>query len=161
MPGRVEPTEKDEKWMIWTLEGAGIFSTCGKRQYMAVIVDWEGHVVSTGYNGGPPDTVHCIDGGCPRLKANSQPGSSYDNCIAIHAEQNALVRADAFRCHGGTIYVNGPPCYSCAKMIANSGLSKIGFTMGPDYDHSYWVDVERQLFEWGIDTTFIPYGELI
>ena len=153
-----EYTEKDVKWMRWTLAGAKIFSTCGKRQYLAVILDSVGHVVSTGYNGGPPGAPHCIDGGCPRLKANSPSGSSYDNCIAIHAEQNALIRGGADRMAGGTLYVNGPPCYSCAKMIANSGISRVVFTRDPDYDHGYWVAVSEKFSEWGVETVDVPWS---
>lgn len=61
---------------------ASTFSTCGKRQYGAILVDDSGHVVGIGYNGGPSGFEHCKDGGCPRLQLNSPNGSSYDNCFS-------------------------------------------------------------------------------
>lgn len=67
--------------MDWCIEGSKIFSTCGKRQYMAVLLDGRNRVVGVGYNGGPARERHCADGGCPRLAEGSPPGSNYDNCF--------------------------------------------------------------------------------
>lgn len=149
------PSGKDYKWLSWAVEGAEIFSTCGKRQYMAVIVDSSGHVVSTGYNGGPPGAPHCIDGGCERFKENSSPGSSYDNCIAVHAEQNAIIRADGAKMRGATLYVNGPPCYSCGKMIANAGIDRVVYNIDYAYGVGGWEETEAQLNDWGVTTVFV------
>lgn len=119
-------TRKDVQWMQFCVQNAKIFATCAKRQYFSVIVDDYGHIVGTGYNGGPSGTVHCVDGGCPRLAEGSASGSSYDNCIAIHAEANALLHTDySARRHGCTLYVNGPPCFTCAKLIVNSGVTRL------------------------------------
>lgn len=127
-------TQKDIKWLSIATIGAAEFSTCGKRQYMAIVVDTHGHVLSTGYNGGPAGFDHCSDGGCPRFQQGSAPGSNYDNCIAIHAEQNALLHSDySSRRDGGTLYVNGPPCFTCSKLIANSGLKRLVHTSDPTY----------------------------
>lgn len=120
------PPIKDLKWMKSCVEQAARFSTCGKRQYFAIIVDGHGHQIGSGWNGGPRGTVHCKDGGCPRFLEESEPGSNYDNCIAIHAEANALLHSDYHaRRDGGTLYVNGVPCMQCAKLIANSGLYRL------------------------------------
>jgi dCMP deaminase len=137
-------------YMQMCRDAARDFSTCGKRQYYAIILDARGVVISTGYNGGPAGAVHCVDGGCPRLEAGSAPGSSYDNCIAIHAEANALLHGDWHARQGGTIVVNGPPCYSCAKLIANSGLVRLCYLADPSY--SDWDRIEGDLDGWGIET---------
>lgn len=119
-------TTKDLKWMRSCVDQAQRFSTCGKRQYFAIILDNHGHQIGSGWNGGPRGTVHCVDGGCPRLAEGSASGTNYDNCIAIHAEANALLHSDYnARKDGGTIYVNGTPCAQCAKLVANSGLKRL------------------------------------
>lgn len=109
-----------------------IFSTCLKKQYAAILVDEYGHVVGMGYNGGPAGMPHCKDGYCPRLKDNSPNGSLYDNCIAIHAEANALLHSD-YSSRPKKIYVNGPPCFSCAKLIANSTIEKVFYLNDKNY----------------------------
>lgn len=124
-----EVTRRDLKWMRWCLAGAEIFSTCSKAQYMAVVVDANGHVLGTGYNGGPAGVEHCTEGGCPRVVNNVPSGTPYDYgpglCIAIHAEPNAIMHSDYTDRIGSTLYVNGPPCFGCAKLISNSGVRRL------------------------------------
>jgi dCMP deaminase len=134
-------SHRDVKWMELCVVGAQTFSTCGKRKYMAIIVDRFGHQVGSGYNGGPKGSKHCVDGGCPRLYEGSPNGSSYDNCIAIHSEANALLHSNYVDYRdGGTMYVNGPPCFSCAKLIANSGLARVVYM-----EDSAYADTPRVL----------------
>lgn len=111
--------------MEWALAGAKIFSTCAKRQYMAIILSPEGRVIGTGYNGSPPGVAHCNDGYCPRLQEGSASGASYSNCISIHAEANALMYSNRDERLGGTLYVNGQPCWDCGKLLAGSGLARV------------------------------------
>ena len=106
------------------MASAHIFSTCGKRQYAAVLTDESNHVLGMGYNGGPPGAKHCKDGGCPRFLANSPSGSNYDNCIAVHAEQNAFLHSD-YTSKPTKLYVNGMPCFTCAKLIVNSTVKHV------------------------------------
>lgn len=91
-------------------------------------------IVSTGYNGGPPKGPSCLAGECPRGLASDEeaPGyhqpnpSSYDigagSCIAIHAEQNALLRASWDEMVGATLYVTCEPCPGCKRMITATPL---------------------------------------
>ena len=119
-------SEKDFKFLQWAEQGANLFSTCSKRQYMAIIVDSEGFVLGVGYNGSPRGAAHCNEGACPRAWTGSDHKSSdYSDCIAVHAEANALLHSDLnarARMGGGAMYVNGEPCLDCAKLIANSGV---------------------------------------
>lgn len=121
---------------------ASIFSTCAKKNYAAVIVDDHGHIVGVGYNGGPSGFAHCKDGGCPRYLQNSPSGSNYDNCIAVHAEANALLHSD-YSSRAQKIYVNGPPCFSCAKLIANSTIKEVVYLKDSDYND--WGNVQSFL----------------
>lgn len=143
----MEEDDKDIKYLKWALEGAGIFSTCGKRQHMAIILDEMGFVAGVGYNGVPSGFTHCIDGGCPRLSANSEPGSSYEDCLAIHAEQNAIMNATSrvSRLYG-TMYVTGEPCFTCAKLICNSGVYRVVIAKDSDYEYIDFKKVQK-LFE--------------
>jgi dCMP deaminase len=141
-------TRKDTQYMQMCISVANIFSTCGKRKYSAVLVDTQGHIVGVGYNGGPKGKQHCEDGGCPRLAEKSPSGSNYDNCIAVHAEANALLHSD-YSSRPENIYINGPPCFSCAKLIANSTIKNVYYI----YDESYkdWDNVKKFLSECSIN----------
>ncbi len=122
-------TSKDLKFLRWAAAGAKEFSTCSKRQYMAIVVDENGRLTGAGYNGSPPGQPHCIDGHCPRLQENSQAGTNYDNCISVHAEQNAIIYSG----HRHTLYLNGTPCSTCAKLIAGAGFSRFVGIEDPTY----------------------------
>lgn len=56
--------------------------------------------------------------------------SAYDNCIANHAEANALLYADRTAIEGGSLYVTDEPCRGCWKLIANSGLVRVAWPKG-------------------------------
>lgn len=127
---------RDQLFLDWAEAGAKLFSTCSKGQYMAILVDANGYVVGTGYNGTPSGWKHCVDGGCPRA-SKDVVGGSYADCLSVHAEINAFTHADATKCRGGTLYVNGLPCWDCAKVIVNSGVKRLVYAPGRqpvDYD---------------------------
>lgn len=124
---------KHIRWLRVCRFAASEFSTCAKRQYFAVVLDRNGRVASTGYNGAPPGVRHCVDGGCPRFEEGSAPGSSYDNCIALHAEENALLWSDRSAREGGAVVVNGPPCWACGRRIAGSGVAELVFIRDASY----------------------------
>jgi dCMP deaminase len=128
-----EPNDKENKWMMVAEYTAKIFSTCSRRQYAAYIIAKNGRIVGVGYNGSAPNDIHCNQGGCPRAIENTPHGSVYDNCISIHAEANALLWSDQVMRDGGTLIVNGPPCYGCAKLIAGSGIKTVVCKYDPDY----------------------------
>jgi dCMP deaminase len=58
-----------------------------------------------------------------------EPGTSYDTgpgaCIALHAEQNALLYASRDACEGATMYITDDPCDGCKRMIAGSGIAQV------------------------------------
>lgn len=127
------PTQRDWKWLRLCEFAAKEFSTCGKRQYFSIVLDRDGRVVGTGYNGSPPGIPHCIDGHCPRFQEGSPSGSSYDNCISIHAEENALIWSDRTARVGGTLVINGTPCWGCGKKIAGSGVHRLVYLRDESY----------------------------
>lgn len=110
-------------------------STCLRRKYGAVIVNHD-EIVSTGYNGAPRGEQNCIDCGyCEREKLNIPKGERYELCVAVHAEQNAIISASRKETQGATIYIvgketetgkyaNPAPCLICRRMIKNAGITR-------------------------------------
>jgi dCMP deaminase len=80
---------------------------------------------STGYNGPPSGHPHCSEGACPRASGDTRSGWNHDDCIAIHAEANAILYSSPEERDGATIYITGVPCFGCAKFIANSGIEEV------------------------------------
>ena len=146
---------RELKWLRSCSHLAETFSTCAKRQYFAVILMPNGRVAGVGYNGSPPGIGHCVDGACPRMAEQSPNGSTYDNCIAQHAEANAIIWSDPALRANGTLIVNGPPCFGCAKQIASSGISRIVYY--PNADYADWPRVESFLVNCGIE--LVPIKE--
>ena len=110
-------------------------STCLRRRYGAVIVNND-EIVSTGYNGAPRGEANCIDTGvCERERLNVPKGERYELCVAVHAEQNAIISASRKEMQGATIYIvgentsdgtyaNPAPCLICRRMIKKIIRSK-------------------------------------
>lgn len=102
-------------------------STCLRRHVGAVIVK-DKHVIASGYNGAPKGIAHCDErGGCLRQKLSVPSGQRHELCMALHAEQNAIIQAACLgqSVEGATIYVTHQPCVICAKMIINAGIDRI------------------------------------
>lgn len=144
-------TSRDGKFLRMCVANSTIFSTCSRRQYYSVVIGPEGRIVGTGYNGAPPNLVHCTDGGCPRAQSDGVvPGQDYNNCVAVHAEANAIIWSDRTARKGGTLYVNGPPCWECGRLIAGSGLARCVYLYDPDYEYPDLSKVESLMVNAGI-----------
>jgi dCMP deaminase len=113
-------------------------ATCLRRAVGCVLLDADGFILSTGYNGVAAGQPHCnkssgpdaTDAGnafphsCPGAFAAS--GTSLDSCHAIHAEQNALLRCpDVRRIH--SCHVTASPCMTCTKLLMNTSCQHIVF----------------------------------
>jgi len=128
-------------WDDYFLEIAKVVSkrsTCLRRQYGAVIVK-DNNIISTGYNGSPMGEPNCCDiGYCERELRQIPAGERYELCRAVHAEQNAIIKASSADMHGATIYIagtnvkdgtpaSGKPCLLCARMIKNAKIARIHY----------------------------------
>jgi dCMP deaminase len=104
-------------------------SNCCRRKVGAVIVK-DNHIISTGYNGTPAGTTNCFDGGCPRCNHTHTTGEKLDECLCVHAEQNAICQAAKHgnSVDGGHIYITCSPCLTCLKLIINAGITRIVFS---------------------------------
>ena len=149
-------SRRERNWLQACNQLAKIFSTCDKRQYFAAVLMPNGRVAGVGYNGSPPGLGHCNEGACPRLHDQSPNGSNYDNCIAQHAEANALLWSDPSLRVGATLVVNGPPCFGCAKQIASAGIKRVIYQ--PDQSYSNFSSVKDLLEKAGIELVEVDDG---
>lgn len=125
--------ESRPDWDEWGLEIARAVATradCRRRQVGAVLMRPDHTIVSTGYNGSPSGGPSCLDGECPRglLSYEEAPAeSSYDKtgCVALHAEQNALLRATWDEMDRATLYITDKPCDGCSRMIAGTPIGRV------------------------------------
>lgn len=141
-------------------------ATCLRRAVGCVLLDVDGFILSTGYNGVAAGQPHCnknarpVVGRPPTEKdlARSFPhscpgafaasGTSLDSCHAIHAEQNALLRCpDVRRIH--SCYVTASPCMTCVKLLMNTSCQMIVF--GEVYPHN-----EAQLLWESMGRLWVP-----
>ena len=111
-------------------------STCLRRQYGAVIVR-DDEMVSTGYNGSARGELNCCDvGRCYRKEQGIPHGEQYEKCVAVHAEQNAIISASRAHLMGADMYLVGfeydgqeledvKPCLICERMIKNAGIKEV------------------------------------
>jgi dCMP deaminase len=111
-------------------------STCLRRQHGAVLVK-NGAIISTGYNGAPCGITSCDEiGTCERERLGIAPGTQYEKCLSSHAEANAVIQAarHGVAVEGATLYVTGPPCLMCSRVIVNAGIIEVVFQRDRRYN---------------------------
>lgn len=97
---------------------------------------------------------------CPNSECDAKigrdfiPGRMLDLCIAVHAEQAALLQTSRFgstQVEGGILYTTTFPCPLCAKEIVNAGISRVVFAEPYPQDDAIRVleeaNVPAELFE--------------
>jgi dCMP deaminase len=118
-------------------------ATCPRR-FVGAVLTKDKKVLGTAYNGSPSHTPSCLEEGCllvnsyePELSSNGsasvQPNEPNEetliikqNCIrTIHAEQNLILFTDRSDREGASVYVTDQPCWTCANLLANSGVVEI------------------------------------
>jgi dCMP deaminase len=101
-------------------------SNCIKRKVAAIIVK-DRRIISTGYNGTPRGAKNCNEGGCPRCSSMAESGTSLEECVCCHGEENAITQAayHGTSLKGATLYTTFAPCLLCTKMIINSGIIEV------------------------------------
>ena len=113
----------DEMWLS-LLRPMALRSTCPRRQVAAIITDEKGQLLASGYNGVPSGIDHCIDVGCA---GRHDPKGDTSRCVAVHAEQNALLQLGERVHRAHTMYVTCTPCFTCTKLICNTPIRRIVF----------------------------------
>ncbi len=119
-------------------------ATCLRRRFGAVIVSRDDEIIATGYNGAPRGRKDCLEKGfCNKDRHGEGAHSSYNTCMSVHAEMNAIISASRKDMIGGTMFLTGRkfaegktvdefpysencvPCVICKKLIMNSGLVRL------------------------------------
>lgn len=118
-------------------------SNCIKRKVAAVIVK-DRRVISTGYNGTPRGVKNCNEGGCPRCNRYGIQGNGLEECFCSHAEENAITQAayHGVSLRDATLYTTFSPCLICTKMIINTGIQKVLYSVAYSLD-----EVSRRLLK--------------
>lgn len=158
--GRITTRPTRDEWAVAIVRETAKRATCLRRQVGCILVDKDGHILSTGYNGVAAGRPHCNEfiisensnklvikarhcgltsqnypNACRGAVAKS--GTNLDACEAIHAEQNALLRCrDIREIH--TAYISCSPCMTCAKLLSNTSCKRIVF--GELYPNSEAVE---------------------
>jgi len=105
-------------------------ATCRRAQFSCVVTSEDmTQIYGFGYNGTARGFSH------DDCKFD-QPG----NCQCVHAEQNALIKVRV-NDPRKVVFVTGQPCVTCAKLIINSGASKVY------YRSAYRSDEGLELFK--------------
>lgn len=112
-------------------------ATCLRRIYGAVIVNND-EIVSTGYTGAPRGERNCCDTRkCYRRLHQVPHGQMIERCVAVHAEENAIISASRREMQGATLYLwgmdvetgkelpNPEPCRQCRRRIKNAGIKRV------------------------------------
>jgi dCMP deaminase len=93
---------------------AAMRSSCSRMRVGVIIVnDVKDNVVAVGYNGSAR--------GAPNTCDTTTPGS----CGCLHAEINALIKADGRA--GNVMYTTLSPCVACAKAIVNARIAHVNY----------------------------------
>ena len=93
-------------------------SYCKRRQVGALIVK-ENMIISDGYNGTPSG----FENVCEDEYGVTKP-------YVLHAEANAITKVakSGNSSRGATLYVTTSPCMECAKLIIQSGISRVVYS---------------------------------
>jgi dCMP deaminase len=109
-------------------------STCDRKHIGAVIVR-DKTILSTGYNGSIRGLAHCDEEG--HVMENG-------HCVrTVHAEANAITQAakNGVNINDAEIYITASPCWTCFKLLANSGIKKV--TYGEFYEDKRIFDAAK------------------
>jgi dCMP deaminase len=156
-PGCVKPNQTESLMHIaYTLSDR---SYCISRQVGAVITNTDGYIIGAGWNDVGQGQISCglknvddyrsveylrddkiilndlanTDYVCFKDeydKKNIDKGGRLLNCVALHAEENAILQLARYHSQaisGGTIYSTAYPCPLCLLKISQVGISRIVF----------------------------------
>lgn len=161
--------KKDKKYLrmafIWAENSYAV------RLQVGCLIVKDGVIISDGYNGTPSGFANvCEYAVAPNGKTKTYPQKASllrdlhkkgwtlvtKDCV-LHAESNAITKLakKGNAAMGATIYVTDEPCLECAKLIIQSGITRVV------YSRTYRLhDGINLLKEAGITIDHIPESEL-
>lgn len=140
-------------WDTYFMDIAYMASTrsqCSRRHVGAVLVKGK-KLLGTAYNGAPMGAPDCSEAGCMIVEEYEPAADGGElvkkqRCVrTIHAEQNLLLFTDLHDREDATVYVTDQPCWTCANMLANSGVKEIVYHRPYPKDSDKVEKLMRQL----------------
>ena len=116
-------------------------SYCKRKQVGALIVK-DKMIISDGYNGTPTGFENiCED------------EDNYTKWYVLHAEANAIMKvaASTQSSKGATLYITMSPCKDCSKLIFQSGIVRVVYSI--EYKDKTGIDFLRKA---GLEIVHIP-----
>ena len=103
-----------------------------ERRKVGCIIVKDHQVISFGYNGMP----HGFNNQCEDGEVTKP--------AVLHAESNAIMKVakSTMSCDGAELYTTTCPCFGCAKLIIQAGISKVYYT--EDYRDMSGVELLQQ-----------------
>ena len=131
----------DKRYLEMTQIWAGN-SYCKRRQVGALIVK-DKMIISDGYNGTPSGFENI----CEDENNVTKP-------YVLHAEANAITKVAKSNnsSEGATLYVTTSPCMECAKLIIQSGITRVVYSQ--KYHTSDGIDLLKRA---GIELVYIDF----
>jgi len=119
-------------------------SYCKRRQVGALLVK-DKMIISDGFNGTPSG----FENDCEDENNKSKP-------YVLHAEANAITKVARSNnsSEGATLYVSTSPCIECAKLIIQSGITRVVYNQ--QYRITDGIDLLKRA---GIEVVFIDLQE--
>ncbi|WP_367138008.1 cytidine/deoxycytidylate deaminase family protein [Saccharothrix sp. HUAS TT1] len=111
-----------DSYFLGIAQAVAARSDCERDKVGAVVVQ-DRRIRASGFNGAPAGQPGCD--ACPRRTSGCTPGSDYSNCVAVHAEANALLYCDRADLPGSTLYLTRKPCEGCWKLIEAAGVARV------------------------------------
>ena len=130
----------DNAYLKMALEW-GQLSHCKRRQVGALIVK-DNMIISDGYNGTPTGFENiCED------------DENYTKWYVLHAEANAILKvaSSTQSCKGATLYVTLSPCRDCSKLIHQSGIIRVVYSI--EYKDTSGIEFLKKA---GVQTEHLP-----
>ena len=116
-----------DEYFIGIMHAVGARATCDRGRTGCVLVKNKS-IISTGYVGAPAGCKSCDDIGHEMHTVIHEDGVQSRHCIRTsHNEENAIAQAARIgvSTEGSTLYCMMTPCYTCAKLIINSGIKRV------------------------------------
>lgn len=96
-----------------------------KRQKVGCLIVKDGSIISDGYNGTPKG----FDNKCEMFDPRFCWSQEVTKPEVLHAESNAITKLakSTQSSVGATMYITISPCVECAKLIIQSGITRVVF----------------------------------
>ncbi|MDP3990578.1 MAG: cytidine/deoxycytidylate deaminase family protein [archaeon] len=116
-----------DDYFMGIVEAVSTRATCDRGRTAVVLVK-DKIIIATGYVGSPMGMPHCDDVGHQMKKIIHEDERISQHCVRTnHGEVNAISLAarNGVSTEGATLYCKLEPCYTCAKMLINSGIIRV------------------------------------